>query len=146
MWRLGGIFEDTRDAGNVVLEILRCDTGSYVQHQNTLHNYDHIDNDNTPVNDGYVVGEYEVIKCDVNNDLGTAPEANTGNFFIVWDAYEDPKNDGTKWSCENIFLVLEHQYEGLSEDPQIMSENYQEILSTCGDGKNCREILDENLG
>ena len=43
-----------------------------VQHQNALSNTDHVENVNAPGNGGDSAGEDEVIKCYINNNLGTA--------------------------------------------------------------------------
>ena len=44
-----------------------------------------------------------------------------------------------------FFFILKHQYEGLSENPKIVSDAYQEILSTGGYRKIHMDILAENL-
>ena len=87
----GQFVEYTFDARNVVLDILHHDMDSYVQHQNALRNYDHVENFDAPWNCGDGASRYEVIKCVVNNNLGTASEANDGRFVLGDDAYEDPE-------------------------------------------------------
>ena len=83
MRRTGTIFEETREAGNVVPDIFHRDMYSYVQHWNTLRNADHSVDVNIQVNGGYGSGEYEVIKCDIKNNLSTLSQANNRDFSLV---------------------------------------------------------------
>ena len=61
----------------------------YVQHWNTLLNADHSVDVNIQVNGGYGSGEYEVVKCDMKNNLATLSEANNREFFLGGDYFED---------------------------------------------------------
>ena len=75
--------EETCEAGNVVPEIFHCDMYSYVQHCNTLRNADHSVDVNIQVNGGYGSGEYEVLKCDIKNNLSTLSQENNRYFSLV---------------------------------------------------------------
>ena len=94
---------------------------SCVQHWNALRNYYHADNVNAPGNSGEGASEYKFFECDVKNYLCTASEANNGEFFLGDYSYEDTDNGAIEWSRKNDFLILEHQYKGLSADPQNVS-------------------------
>ena len=86
----GNVFEETREAGNVVPDILHRAMYSYVQHWNTLRNADHSGDVNTQGNGGYGSGEYEVLKFDIKN-LVTLSEANNREFFLGGDYFEGTK-------------------------------------------------------
>ena len=79
----GQFFEETCEAGNVVPDIFHRDVYSYVQHWNTLRNADHSVDVNIQVNGGYGSGEYEVVKCDIKNNLSTLSQANNRDFSLV---------------------------------------------------------------
>ena len=79
----GKFVEETCEAGNIVPDILYRDMYSYVQHWNTLRNDDHSVDVNTQVNGGYGSGEYEVVKCDIKNNLVTLSQANNRVFYLV---------------------------------------------------------------
>ena len=119
---------------------------SYVQHRYALRNDDHTDDVEAPGNGGDGAGEDEVIECDINKDLATVQDSNHGDFVFGNDAYEDPENGAIEWSCKHDFSILEDQFEGLSADPKVVSEIYQDILNTDVYRKICQEILDDNLG
>ena len=58
---------------------------SYVQHWNILRNADHSVDLYTQVNGGYGSGEYEVVKCDIKNNLATVSQENNRVFFLGGD-------------------------------------------------------------
>ena len=84
----GNFVEETCEAGNIVPDILYCDMYSYVQQWNTLRNSDHSVDVNTQVHVGYGSGEYEVVKCDIKNNLVTFSYANSREFFLCGDSFE----------------------------------------------------------
>ena len=53
-----------------------------VQNQNMLPNYYHAEDINATVSYGDWSGKYEVLECDINTNLGTTSEANTGEFSL----------------------------------------------------------------
>ena len=79
----GQFVEETCEAGNVFPDIFNRDIYSYVQHWNTLRYADHSVDVNTQVNGGYGSGEYEVVKCDIKNNLATLSQANNRVFSLV---------------------------------------------------------------
>ena len=85
----GKFVEETCDAVNVVTDILNRNMYSYVQHWNTLLNAEHSGDVNTHGNGSYGSGEYEVVQCDIKNNLATLSEANNREFFLGGDYFED---------------------------------------------------------
>ena len=85
----GKFVEETCEARYVVPDILHRDIYSYVQHWSTLRNAKHSGYFNTQVNGGYGSGEYEVVKCDIKNNLTIWLEANNRDFFLCGDSFED---------------------------------------------------------
>ena len=67
----GWFIEETRDTVNVVPDILHHNIDSYIKYWNAIHVTDHEDNVDTTINSGDGADEYEVIGCDINNNLGT---------------------------------------------------------------------------
>ena len=114
--------EGIRESVNVVTDIFCRNMYSYIQRHNTLRNSYHID---TPVSCGDVSGEDEFVECDVNNDLDTASESINGDFVLGGSSFDDSENDAINLSKENSFLILGHQYKGLSSEPKQFSGVYQ---------------------
>ena len=83
----GQFFEETCEAGNVFPDIFHRDIYSYFQHLNILSNSDHSVDVNTQVNGGYGSGEYEVVKCDIKNNLSTLSQANNRVFLLGGDYF-----------------------------------------------------------
>ena len=70
---------------------------------------------------------------------------NYGEFYLGENEYEDPENDEIEWSHKYDLLISEQEHKGLSEDPKIMSEIYQDISTNDVDRKIPWDILSEHL-